>query len=132
MDLDEYLDGYHGHLDRQRRPLTFREWGELRRDPTYATVARQRVGRQRVTTVWVGQTVRLTWNEEQPIFETFVVNRRGHARSVSHYVTEDEAAEGHRQVVASLEVARAATRQALWALLVVAAVVFLVVIANGG
>lgn len=89
------------YYDRQGRPLDMMDWALKLEDPTYRIVARDELcdGEVIVSTIWLGFDH--GYGGKRLLFETMV--RRDNKWDEQHrYSTEDEAREGHRQVVEAL------------------------------
>jgi hypothetical protein len=90
------------HYDRLGVPITLRQWCDLVEDPEYKRVASTTVGRWWISTVWLGLDHGFLPGMPRQIFETMVFDAD---RNVSEdwemrrYATEDEARQGHEEMV---------------------------------
>ena len=91
--------------DRQGNPVSLIEWANLFHDPDYKIVKQDQVGDYWISTVWLGldHGLRLPGRRKE-IFETLVFHRPpgkdlGDDVDCERYSTEDEALEGHEDMV---------------------------------
>lgn len=103
------------HFDRQGRPITMRQWGELRErgldddghygPNSYVRIGEDDVGEAHISTVWLGMDH--GWGFGDPdnyrpvIFETLVFGGK-YNEYMMRYCTEEEAIKGHQEAVTDL------------------------------
>lgn len=104
-DLDEivrHADGTPMFWDRERKPLTLREFGQLFQDHSYRILARTDIGDATVTTAWLGVDQGPLGEDLPQIFGTII--RRGDQWGTERFdATEADALTRHADVVAALE-----------------------------
>jgi hypothetical protein len=90
--------------DRNGRPISLQEWSRLFEDKTYQIILQERtVTGAWVSTVWLGLNHNFLDDGPPLIFETMVFLERGNRRdelACRRYATEDEARQGHADIVA--------------------------------
>ena len=79
-------------------PATFLR---LRNDADYVHIARDEVGRNVVSTVWLGWDYN-RGNGPLALFETAIFNEHDEASLIEHYANEEDARIGHARTVDSL------------------------------
>lgn len=89
-------------FDRQGKPISLEEWGELHRNPTYKILQQDDLpGVGMLSTVWLG--LDHGWGESAPIiFETMSFPTDAPNAIQERYSTEAEAREGHARLLAEL------------------------------
>lgn len=90
------------HYDRHGRPISMDEWATLHNDLDYRILLQTALPNGKwVSTVWLGLDHR--WDRRGPplIFESMVFPTEAHGDEVEmlRYTNEEEAIEGHRQLV---------------------------------
>lgn len=101
-------------FDRAGNPIGMGDEMILRTDPTYNRIARTRVGRYVISTVWLGMDHGHYHGGPEPvIFETMIFGpggdmEEGLAGEMWRYSTEEEAREGHARVCALVQLEMAA------------------------
>ena len=116
-DFDDYFDRVDGHhLDKEGRPISMRQWGELRYNPDgtrtgYERVGEETIGSAWVSTVWVGMAM-LSFSDAPLIFETMIFDDEDDDLDLwqNRYATEAEAEAGHAYAVAMVRDIKALDR----------------------
>lgn len=96
------------YYDRDGEPIDFETWSQLFETP-YRHVARDEIKSgsktTTVSTIWLG--INFGVGSHRLLFETIVFEQRGgstgHRTCKRRYATEDEAFEGHNEIVAALK-----------------------------
>lgn len=88
-------------FNRQGVPIDIFEFGRLLQDEDYVVLGRTPAGGAVVSTVWLGMDVGLSaiTGGEPIIFETMIYSDDGWEDYQARYHTEEEALEGHAEVV---------------------------------
>lgn len=96
------------HYDKEGKPLKFSEWSRLLNDMDYKIVANSKVGRWRVSTVWLGLDHGHGLTDKPLIFETMIYKTVGRRRKPEglkwrnfqcRYSTLKEAQKGHEATI---------------------------------
>lgn len=106
------LTGRPHYYDKQGKPISMREMGELRFTPVedggkvsdYARIGEDRVGEAWVSTVWLGIDHAFYYGDADVkplIFETLIFGGE-HDQEMFRWATEEEATKGHRDIVDDL------------------------------
>lgn len=94
------------YYDRNGNPIELLEWGRLFEDEKYTIVKEDRIGKYYIKTVWRGHDLDL-FNAAKLIFETIAMDeehpKNGKLSDLPNYKgmysTEEQAIEGHNQIV---------------------------------
>lgn len=86
----------HHYYDKNGKPLTMMQWGELFQNPDYKIVQQDQIGDIKVSTVWMGMDLGFL-NERPIIFETMVFGEFDQYQE--RYATEQEALAGHKKII---------------------------------
>ena len=98
--------------DRDGNPISVREWSRLHNDPEYSRVDETELDGIWISTVWLGFDHSFGLGGPRQIFETMVFDRHNQPRPGlqemgefdRRYSTEEEAEQGHLEVVQELKV----------------------------
>ena len=113
QERDEFLDSHRGmYFDKQGREISLRQWSRLRDGTTlYYRVAETMLGEIWVSTVWIGISIRLMPGPPGDLFETMAFDHRVSSAEdgaaefpdfTRRYSTEQDALDGHQEVVAEV------------------------------
>ena len=89
-------------FDRDGKPISLKQWGELMNNPDYQRVVQTTLADGKwISTVWVGLNYNWGDNAKPLIFETMVFPKHGDYREIDceRYSTLEEAKKGHELMV---------------------------------
>jgi hypothetical protein len=92
------------YFDRQGKELELLDWARLFEDGDYKILKQDKIGKYRVSTVWIGLNMRFFGIDPPLIFETMIFIEEGQEKDEldfwqDRYSTEDEALEGHEKAL---------------------------------
>jgi hypothetical protein len=91
------------YYDRSGAEISAGDWAAKSEDKDYKSIAIERVGTYRVSTVWLGIDHRYCKEGPPTIFETMVFDGDGFTdRYCDRYTTENDARAGHARAVAGV------------------------------